>query len=115
MDVRKTTNEYRTHQWSGIIKECRNSGMSIRWWCKEQSINEKSFYYWQRKLREAACTELENNQGNATEPAGWTKLSPVVRSCETALSIEINGCRVIVNSDTDPELIAKVCRSLKSL
>jgi hypothetical protein len=32
-----------------------------------------------------------------------------------ALDIEINGCHVSVNTDTDPELLKKVCRILRSL
>jgi hypothetical protein len=34
---------------------------------------------------------------------------------EETLDIEINGCHVNVNDETDPELLKKVCRIFKSL
>lgn len=47
----KITHEMRLMQWSQIIHECRNSGIGVRSWCLENNINEKKFYYWQRRVR----------------------------------------------------------------
>ena len=115
MNIRKVTNEYRTHQWMSIVKECHDSRMSVRAWCKEQGVNEKSFYYWQQKFRKAACSELEKNQETGIAPINWTKLATAVQTPEATLSVEINGCRVIVSNATAPELLTKVCSVLKSL
>lgn len=50
----KITHKVRREQWLGIINECLSSGMSKTAWCKEHGISDKSFFYWQRKLREDA-------------------------------------------------------------
>lgn len=47
----KSTHEMRLMKWTAIIKECRNSGMTVAAWCRENNISNKSFYYWQRKIR----------------------------------------------------------------
>ncbi|MDU5723925.1 MAG: hypothetical protein E6Z86_17575 [Clostridium butyricum] len=47
----KSTYEMRLMKWAAIIKECRNSGMTVRAWCHENNINENKFYYWQRRVR----------------------------------------------------------------
>ena len=50
----KITHQVRCEQWTQIIKECYASGMSKTAWCREHGISDKSFFYWQRKLRETA-------------------------------------------------------------
>ena len=57
----KITHKVRCEQWTNIIKECLTSGMSKTTWCREDGISDKSFFYWQRILREEAyLTTLEN-------------------------------------------------------
>ena len=75
MDTRKIAASYRLTHWAGIPRERQASGMSIRAYCKTEGICENVYYYWQRKLLEAACQEL---QGTITEnpkesilPRGW--------------------------------------------
>lgn len=47
----KVTHEVRCEQWTQIIKECLASGMNKTAWCKANGISAKSFFYWQRILR----------------------------------------------------------------
>ena len=57
----KITHKVRCEQWTNIIKECLASGMPKTTWCREHGISDKSFFYWQRILREEAyLTTLEN-------------------------------------------------------
>ena len=50
----KKTHKVRCEQWTNIIKECLASGMPKTTWCREHGISDKSFFYWQRILREEA-------------------------------------------------------------
>lgn len=57
----KITHKVRCEQWTNIIKECLASGMPKTTWCREHGISDKSFFYWQRILREEAyLITLEN-------------------------------------------------------
>ena len=57
----KITHKVRCEQWTNIIKECLASGMPKTTWCREHGISGKSFFYWQRILREEAyLSTLEN-------------------------------------------------------
>ena len=57
----KITHKVRCEQWTSIIKECPASGMPKTTWCREHGISDKSFFYWQRILREEAyLTTLES-------------------------------------------------------
>ncbi|WP_442878991.1 IS66 family insertion sequence element accessory protein TnpA, partial [Bacteroides sp.] len=44
------TQAYRINQWMGILKNCAQSGMQKKGDCKSHGINEKTFYYRQRRL-----------------------------------------------------------------
>jgi len=118
MDVQKATAEYRLSQWAQVIKARQESGQTTKDFCQAAGISRYKFFYWQRKLREMACTELaktEESEKN-TIPRGWTQLvAKSEQHTKTTLVIEINGCHITVNEETDPELVKKVCRVLKSL
>jgi len=154
------------------MHERSDSGMNIREFCKHIGICENTYFYWQRRVREAAverisrsemsaprsdvqsgdvtCASLggvyANEGGVFTEqitaidkaaikaghrnvhkseasqqalvPSGWAQVSVTQGPQKVAgspLSIEIGSCRIIVDADTDLELLAKTCRMLVSL
>ena len=53
-DVLAVREEYRLKEWTEVYRRCRESGLSNREFCRENGIAEKTFYYWLKKLREAA-------------------------------------------------------------
>ena len=48
-----TTHQVRLAQWTQIVEECnrRPEGMTAKQWLKDNSISEKTYYYWQRRVR----------------------------------------------------------------
>lgn len=52
MDTSEVKHQYLLSKWTPIIRECRTSGMTVKAWCLENNVNEKQFFYWQRKVRE---------------------------------------------------------------
>lgn len=62
MDVQKITHEVRLQQWGNIVRDCRSSGKSIKVWCAENSINIKTYYYWQKKVYQATCRDIAVNR-----------------------------------------------------
>ena len=69
MDTRKIASELRLSQWAGILRERKESGLSVQRWCLENDVQEKTYYYWQRKLRENVCDKLTQETGTAMTPA----------------------------------------------
>ena len=47
----KETKELRLAQWAGIIKEQKQSGLTVKTWCSQNGITKDAYYYWQQKLR----------------------------------------------------------------
>jgi len=124
MNTREIAKEYRLSHWAEVVRERRASGLSVKEYCKTGGFHENNYYYWQRKLREAACEELaaraQSHKAADPEkrlvPSGWALCkTDDSASGRKPLVVEVNGCHVHIESETDPELIVKVCRALKSL
>jgi len=124
VNTREIAAEYRLAHWTQIMRERMSSGLSIRAYCLQVGISKNTYFYWQKKLRETACQELvahaqtgSPETDNATVPTGWAVCEPALESVhkEKTLPIEINGCRVLADMDTDPELLAKTCKVLIAL
>jgi hypothetical protein len=37
-------------EWARRVSECRSSGLTVRSWCEQHEINEKTYYYWQHEF-----------------------------------------------------------------
>lgn len=117
MDTRIVAAEYRMAQWAQTIKTRIERGQSIKDFCRVEGISKNAYFYWQKKLREAACTEhMTKGETKAVVPGGWARVTAVPMSQATdALTVEINGCHVTVTASTDPGLLKKVCMALRTL
>ena len=58
MDSRKIITEYRLNYWSQFIRDCKDSGLSIKAFCDRAGVLTNTYYYWQKKLRDEACQQL---------------------------------------------------------
>jgi len=76
------THTVRRSMWQDILLQCQNRpcGMSAKQWMIEHDINEKTFYYWQRKLRKEAFKNY---------PSDLAKLQPL-KPREELSFIELN-------------------------
>jgi len=68
MNMREMASEYRLTHWAQIMRERKESGLNIKAYCEQQGFHENVYYYWQRRLREAAIKKIA-----AKEPEADTK------------------------------------------
>ncbi|WP_413464635.1 IS66 family insertion sequence element accessory protein TnpA [Catenibacterium mitsuokai] len=50
MDIQSINDDIKTRQWVERIKGRRESGLSVRKWCKQNNICEQTYYCWLKKL-----------------------------------------------------------------
>lgn len=62
MKISEVKQEYQLQEWSGMLRQRKESCLSVKEWCREQGLAEHIYYYRLRKLRQAACTALEQAQ-----------------------------------------------------
>lgn len=116
MDTRKVASEYRLSQWSQAIQDKAASGESIEEFCQNRGISRNTYFYWQRKLWEAACQKLATINTQGSVPSGWAVCeSAKAGSAGNAIIIEVGNCRVVAQADVSAEHLEKVCRVLMRL
>jgi len=113
-------------EWRGVIDEQRESGSSVRAFCRGRGLREASFYRWRREIRlrdrDAVHEATTSNHRPAADTADRSPvLAPVVvidepcgmatRGSQSASSIEIvlgGGTMVRVPPDSTREQLAVV-------
>jgi len=68
MNTRQIAAEYRLSHWTGIVKDRQESGLSIKAYCERAGFHENIYFYWQRKLRAAACEQLAETKPRSAYP-----------------------------------------------
>lgn len=67
------THEVRLNQWKLIIEQCqsRPDGQTAKQWLAENGIREKTYYYWLRRIRKEAYSQMSD--GNMSLPTAQEK------------------------------------------
>ena len=119
MRAKEMTQQVRLAHWSGVMKTRSESGESVRQWCRENGIKEKTYYYLQRKLREVACERIgkyslsQETAISATQFAEVKLIEPQKPSCkESELCIEIGTIKLTASSNYPPENVAEIIKRL---
>ena len=58
MDTKQVARQYRLKKWSALITERQTSCLNVHAFCKERNIKENIYYYWLKRIREAACKSM---------------------------------------------------------
>ena len=118
-DTQKIAAQFRLSGWGEAVKERIAGGQTVSAFCKAHGISKNTYYYRQKKVREAACVAMVNSPRpeNSVIPRGWTQLAEIAPATvpDNTLTIEISDCRIKVDAGTDTTLLAKVCGVLRSL
>lgn len=103
-DVLKIRDEYRQSQWAAAIQECKASGLTNKEYCIQHGLSEKSFYYWQKKLRTKIVDALP-------------ELVPLEESPVPSgeLRIRYRGAELTLPEQVDMDAVAALLRSIQSL
>ena len=99
----------RLENWTTRIMACRSSGMTVRAWCRENGLSEKTYYYWQRRLFQAL-----SEQQKVHETAFAEVTPPLVCSGNVAVTVRISGAEADIHSGADAVTVETVLRILKS-
>ena len=52
--------QIKLREWAMQIQACNESGMPVKWWCAENGIAIKTYYYHVKRVRERMLENLEN-------------------------------------------------------
>lgn len=99
------------------MRERTQNGESIGEFCIRLGISRNKFFYWQRKLRDAACEQLVVKQAAEVQSFTEIKLAEdktiAGASLEPgSLRIEVGGVKLTADSTYPAEKLAALLRSI---
>ena len=110
-EVLALRSEYRLQQWAQVVKACNASGLSNREYCRQHNISEKTYYYWVRRLRQTAVSQMEVQAPTLVplEPAQ----APACPEADDMLYIQFRGADLTLPGRTDMDTVAALLKSIQ--
>ena len=120
------TAEIRYQQWVQVIQAWSTSGLSKRDYCQQKGIDEKQFYYYQRRIRSLIAAHAEQQalpEGNSSvvpgsATSGWQAERPQIvklqfpgmtpSSSNSMISFSVNGMNFSVPENIPATFLAKL-------
>jgi transposase-like protein len=122
INTREIAAECRLSHWVQIMQERTQSGLSIKAFCKQIEISGSTYFYWQRRVRAAACEQLAKLEPaqRSLAPSGFTEVMVVeppapLPSVEAVsqLRIEAAGVQITTDSAYPADKLAALLRELR--
>ena len=116
----------RRAQWEQIVAECNAAGISKKEWCAKNGIPEKSFYYWQRRIRQqiAAKSSCEPADEISVTSSSFVELpiSPSLPSepklpvpdLSPELMLQIGDCQLFIDGRVQEQTLSTVLKVLRN-
>jgi hypothetical protein len=143
MNVQEVKRRIRLREWAAQINECKQSGLTVKKWCKENGIYVKTYYNRMKKVREELLDPIATGdtaqmqglagigQGLATVPldlagrvgsrppkqveAPVFAAVPIPRTSGEAATVHIGAHFAEIHNGADTETLERVLRTLAQL
>ena len=125
--VKSLTAQYRYDKWVGIISERNASGLSIKDWCRQNNVNETSYYYWLKKIRHSIVESLDPDDQKdeitfvpmlsqpKTNELSHVKNVKANSTGQPEVIIKLGEITIEFGNQTSQELILNVLRGLRNV
>ena len=115
MEIRQ---QVRLNQWSAMVQEREDSGLSVKAFCKQAGIATKTYYYRLRRLREATIRQAQSGAVQATmsQPELVPYTPPTGLASEPApqnIVIKTSSTTVEIPVNTSPEVVVAAVSFLR--
>ena len=118
MEAKELKDQANINEWVQRIRDCKSSGLSIDAWCKVNGISRGSFFYWQRKVMNRACTVLEEYEQHPVVPASdqavfaKVEIKSKQEKLPSGISLKIGELDVHIGSDISCDQIRALLKGL---
>ncbi len=116
-------------KWALEIKECQESGLSIKEWCKTRNMHYATYFKHQKSVREAMLDLVPKSSILAEKPSNevsFAEVTPKLNPCfnttipensinTKCISMNLNGISIEIGNNANEVAIAAVLRAVKSL
>jgi len=120
VDIQEFKKANQLSEWAEMVSACRNSGKTVSEWCSENGINEKSYYYRQKKvcdavpdLRKAAVMPV----AHSNSAIHFAEITPGVqkRDSRPGVTVRLGKTEVHIQNGAETATIETVLRVLSGI
>ena len=122
MTVKEVTHAYHLQRWAELIADCKSSGKSIASWCSEQGVNTKTYYYWQRRVREKALGQMTARRAQSVQSVPVVGISafaeyklPAKTTSIAAVTLHLSFGTLEIHNGAEAGVIENTLMALRSL
>ena len=108
------TNNIRNQQWLQMVRDQKQSGMTVEAWCRDNNISKHAFYYRQHKLREEAGTVLSRFVEVQAPQASSYPDQKYLDNINSAASVTCGNVVIGLSNQASEELICRIVRVLNA-
>ena len=101
--------------WQQRISDWEQSGMEIRAWCSKNHIEEQQFHYYKRQLKHKQNTSQVPIPMFAEVSLSSSASTTRTASIENRLTLYVQGMKLIIPDDFQPETLLSFLRVVKQL
>ena len=118
ISLTEAKHEFYLQLWRGRVMACRNSGKSIAEWCRENDINIKTYYHWQKlvwnkETQALIASDTSSSLPQQTVQFAQVNLSAPARSGKGAdIVIRKNAWTLEVKNSVDPALLGQILQAV---
>ena len=115
MDTQLITTQMRHRSWMEDYAQQQESGLTVKAWCQEKGIAQKTFYYRLRVLREEACGLLNSEQDKpVTErtPEFVRVGMPKAAGDSSGIKIKLDSAEISISPDASSEHVRMVLEAI---
>lgn len=104
-----------------IIRECRGSGQTVAAWCADHNINEKSYYYWLKQVRQAACDSFPAPDSSNHQivplklPLPLMETGSPSKGSTAAIIVRLGSVTLELHNGATPALIENTLKALQNV
>ena len=98
----------RYQNWIDIFQEWADSGMTKRDFCREKNIHEKTFFYYQRKVRRMAAESAGLPAAASESRPEIVKISVRKMDPSSMIRLQLNDIEVSVPEDVPTAFLCKL-------
>lgn len=119
------THEMRLKNWTHVVEECNNrpKDVTVKQWLADNGINEKVYYYWLRRVRQAAYDQMKAEQTGELAVVTNNKVSYAeitltgntnARALNTPAAVmSIGDISIDISEQASEEFLIKLMRAMK--
>lgn len=114
MDTQLITTQMRHRSWMEDYAKQQESGLTVKAWCQEKGITQKTFYYRLRVLREEACSLLSTEQDKpAADAPEFVRVGmPKTVEDSSGIKIKLDSVEISISPDASNEHVRMVLEAI---